>query len=183
MQAAEAVERYIHEKRLKRLDELAFYVERPSFEETIVTSALSQRNGKRESHQRRIPAHALRRSADRLRQHARSLRQTRSFEELHGMIQYLLTSRSKKIRGIGPLTVYDIAIRIAARKNLEPARVYLHAGARAGARRVRVPNWRADSIRKSELPAEFHKLSEAECENCLCIYFTKKKRRRSRSTC
>jgi hypothetical protein len=183
MQPAEAVALYVKDKRRKRRDELAFYIAQPSFEKAIIASVLSQRNDRRESHQRRIPARALRRSADRLCQNANSLRKARSFEELHGLINYLLTSRSKKIRGIGPLTVYDVAIRIAARKGLEPEHVYLHAGARVGASRVGAPNWRTGSISKSELPAEFDELSEAECENCLCIYFAKKKRRRSRSPC
>ena len=38
------------------------------------------------------------------------------------------------IRGIGVLTVYDVATRIAAHLDLEPARVYVHAGTAEGAR-------------------------------------------------
>jgi hypothetical protein len=69
------------------------------------------------------------------------------------------------IPGIGDLTVYDTAIRIAAHRGLSPRRVYLHAGTRDGARALGVPRDRA-----WVMPRELRRLRPMEIEDCLCIY-------------
>jgi hypothetical protein len=67
------------------------------------------------------------------------------------------------------LTVYDTAQRIGAYLGIKPDRIYLHAGARAGARALGLRG-RAESILRQDLPREFQRLEPYEAEDCLCIY-------------
>jgi hypothetical protein len=72
------------------------------------------------------------------------------------------------VRGIGELTVYDIATRIGTARDLEPQLVFVHAGVRRGARAL---GFRArDRLAISELPRAFARLSPGEAEDCLCIF-------------
>jgi predicted kinase len=70
---------------------------------------------------------------------------------------------------IGELYVYDTALRIGAKLNLFPARVYLHAGTRQGARALGL-DARADALDMADLPREFHVLKPYEVEDVLCIF-------------
>ena len=60
----------------------------------------------------------------------------RDFRQLFELVRDLI----EPIPGIGELMVYDTALRIGAKLNLKPMRVYLHAGARAGARALDYEN-------------------------------------------
>jgi len=70
---------------------------------------------------------------------------------------------------IGPLTVYDTALRIGARLGLSPQKVYLHAGTRHGAAVLGFGPDRP-SISLSELPKPLDELNAEEAEDVLCIY-------------
>lgn len=120
-------------------------------------------DGKRHSHQYRIPGLSLREAHRRLA--TARLGQCRSFDDLHDAI----AERIDDIHMVGELTIYDIAHRIGAYLGLPPTRVYLHAGTRKGARALGIKGNRKH-IELSELPAAFRRLSAAECEDCLCIY-------------
>jgi hypothetical protein len=120
-------------------------------------------SGKRHPHQRRIPLHVLQAANSRLQAIAQRLGKAPSFAELHRLI----TQQIGPIRGIGDLTVYDIAHRVGAFLRLTPEAIYLHAGTRKGARTL---NLAGDRIALSEAPAEFQKLTAAEVEDCFCIY-------------
>jgi hypothetical protein len=74
------------------------------------------------------------------------------------------------IPGIGELTVYDTAVRIGARFQLEPDRVYLHAGTRDGAKALLDVDGPREAIERDELPAQLRVLSPREIEDLLCIY-------------
>ena len=89
----------------------------------------------------------------------------RSFGELHDAVDAAIG----KFKGIGELTVYDIAVRIGAFLRLEPEVVYLHAGTRAGASTLGLGRG-ATVLRIDELPAPFRRLRPREIEDCLCIY-------------
>ncbi|GAA4435836.1 hypothetical protein [Bremerella cremea] len=143
---------------------LRFYAELPSLEEAVKQAALGKRpDGKRNSHQRRIPQESLQASARRLRRC--NLAAGESFHQLWEQV-------NDKIRGIdriGELTIYDTAHRIGAFLKLHPELVYLHAGARIGAATLGIPKptaWAAPT----DLPKPFHKLTPAQMEDCLCIY-------------
>src|SRR2546426_21264 len=117
------------------------------------------------SHQRRIPRAVLRRSAARLLDRLTELKRARSFEQLHNVVDATIA----RIHGIGELTVYDTALRIAAHRGLEPKRVYLHAGTREGAKTLGISRDRK-WVLPGKLPRAFRRLRPIEIEDCLCIY-------------
>jgi hypothetical protein len=162
--------------------ELAFFQSLPSLEDAIRTAALAQRpDGKRLSHQRRIPRAALEESARRLLARRRQIARARSFDKLHSLIELTVGS----IPSIGRLTIYDTALRIGAKIGLWPQRVYLHAGTRVGASRLGL-NAADGTLSPSSLPAPFQDLEPRQIEDVLCIYkddFLRTKVRRQRDPC
>ena len=117
----------------------------------------------RHPHQRRIPENVLREAHQRLKKCR--LDGCASFEELHDVVQQAIGD----IRGIGPLTVYDIALRFGAFLNLEPQVVYLHRGTRRGAVALGFVR-KQKTLERKDLPSEFLCLRSREIEDCLCIY-------------
>jgi hypothetical protein len=71
------------------------------------------------------------------------------------------------IKGIGALTVYDIALRIGAHFGQAPMHVYVHAGTRTGARAFNITG---DLFDPKILPKSFSRLAPSEIEDCLCIH-------------
>ena len=100
-----------------------------------------------------------------MREHLPQLRRATSFDDLFDLVDKHILP----IQGIGPLTVYDTALRIGARLGLSPTRVYLHAGTRAGARELGLDAQRG-TIEMDELPEPLRQLSPREAEDLLCIY-------------
>lgn len=125
---------YIARFRVAARRELHFYGTQKALGAAIRLAALSRTpHDKRHSHQRRIPQQVLEAAERRLQALSARLRKTRSFAELHRVISDEIGS----IRGIGDLTIYDVAHRIGAYLGHEPEAVYLHAGAREGGARAR----------------------------------------------
>jgi hypothetical protein len=88
-----------------------------------------------------------------------------SFEDLYSKVDDAIG----QIRGIGPLLVYDTTLRLGARANRCPKLVYLHAGARAGARvLLNGPLPRTQDV--SQFPAELQDFEPVELEDLLCIF-------------
>jgi hypothetical protein len=85
------------------------------------------------------------------------------FDELHDFIA------DNIIPGVGPLFVYDVATRIGAYLRIEPESVYMHAGAREGAKALGLP-FRSKRILKHQLPVELRRLPPDEVEDFLCTY-------------
>ena len=73
------------------------------------------------------------------------------------------------ISGAGELYVYDTSLRIGAKSNLLPTKVYLHAGTRVGARALGLDG-QAKTLEVSMLPPEFRQLEPHEIEDVLCIF-------------
>jgi hypothetical protein len=75
------------------------------------------------------------------------------------------------IWGIGPVTHYDVAIRIGAYLNLEPEQLYLHAGVLSGWR-ILYPDRRSWPIRmpRNFWPKELRMLPADQVEDLLCAY-------------
>ncbi len=65
--------------------------------------------------------------------------------------------------------VYDTAIRIGARFDLEPVKVYVHAGTRDGVRALGLDGGQS-VIEMHELPEPIRRLSGREAEDLLCRY-------------
>jgi hypothetical protein len=134
----------------------------------VIRAALAQLpNGKRHPHQRRVPRESLEESRRRLIQNLPSLKRVPTFDELFQLIDTLIRPISK----VGELTVYDTSLRIGARLGLEPAKVYLHAGTRQGARALGLSDRpRREALEMAELPAPLQRLTAREVEDLLCIY-------------
>jgi hypothetical protein len=147
-------------------EERAFFAGLPTFQAAVRAAALAQDDrGKRLSHQRRIPGRVLRECASALDDALPRLRRAATFEDLHDVVREEIGG----VRGVGELMVYDTALRIAAHRGLEPARVFLHAGTRVGARRLGLDG-RAESLAVADLPAPLRRLRPYQVEDVLCIY-------------
>lgn len=164
MTLSDCVEHYIREFRDQNNNALNFYKNQRTLVEAIAVSAeCTMSNGRRHSHQRRIPGAVLREAGRQLNAHLEAISMTRSFEELHAFVGSVIGP----IHGIGELTIYDISHRIGAHLGFEPQKVYLHAGTRTGALALGLTGM---VIEKEDLPTEFKDLSAAEIEDFLCIY-------------
>lgn len=98
------------------------------------------------------------------------------FDDLHDRLNEL------KPHGIGPVTVYDTAIRVAAFLGIEPESVYLHAGVRQGLKAldialsrsyasVSLTHWlRSDKVPLSAFPTPLCDLRADDVEDILCTY-------------
>ena len=158
------MDRYIHDYRPSAAQEIAYFACQPSLDRAVELAALSITDeGKRHPHQRRIPRAVLEEAKDLLKV-LLPLSQAQSFHELYCYIADNLAS----VRGIGQLTIYDIATRVGAFLALEPDKIYLHAGTRAGARALGLRD--AAFLEPTELPRAFARLKPREVEDCLCIY-------------
>jgi hypothetical protein len=144
--------------------DLRFYAQQSNLARVVELAALAKsKDGKRQPHQRRLSAATLRRAHAELDQC--DLASCHSFDALFEMVEGAIGG----IHGIGALTVYDTACRIGAYLKLEPGKVYLHAGARDGARAIGLQNDRG-AFEIEEFPVAFRKLRACEIEDCLCIY-------------
>ena len=93
-----------------------------------------------------------------------SLESIATFDELYKAVEEL------KIKGIGDLTIYDTATMIGCPNEVYPDKVYLHAGAAAGAKALGIEALVVDkSVFVSLFPA-FDKLNPLQIEDFLCIY-------------
>lgn len=134
--------------------------------QAIRNAALARRpSGKRFSHQRRIPAAALRQAQRKMLLVQDQLAAARTFHDLHTTVEKAI----REIRGIGELATYDTALRLGAFLGLRPDRVYLHAGTRVGARQLGFDG-RRKWLLVSELPQDLQSLSAEEAEDVLCIF-------------
>jgi hypothetical protein len=135
-------------------------------EKAISRAAMSvQENGKRHSHQRRIPKKCLEEARALLLGNKAILFRADSFEELFEYVRLKIQS----IHGIGGLTIYDIALRIGAYLEVYPNRVYLHRGSLEGVKALGVVRPKR-CISLKELPGELSILEPYEIEDFLCIY-------------
>ena len=161
---AAIVRDYVRRHRPKTTRELRYFRDLRTFEEALTQAGLAQRpDEKRWSHQRRIPRAVLEQATRRL--HQAQLRSARSFADLIARVNAVVRS----VRGIGELYVYDTALRLGAHLRLLPREVYLHTGARRGARALGLDH-RAKSLAPAKLPAALQLLRPYEIEDVLCIY-------------
>ncbi len=166
MTLREIVADYIRFCRADAEQEQRWFSTQATLQETVTRAALAvSSSGKRLSHQRRIPQSVLAESRRRLVASLPALSLAKSFEVLHETV----AAQIGRIPGIGELTIYDTALRIGAKLQLEPTVVFLHAGTRDGARRLGLPVSRA-FIPVSEFPRAFQALKPREIEDVLCIY-------------
>jgi hypothetical protein len=157
---------YVDEHQDRARLELRHYAIQRTDEEAVRKAAQAQLpNGKRHPHQYRIPRTALVESCDSLLLNLPRLRAARNFDELFDLVRQIIGP----IHGIGQLAIYDTALRVGARFNLSPERIYLHAGTRQGARAMGLSAAR-ETVERHELPPALNKFSARELEDILCIY-------------
>ena len=160
------VEGYIGNYRDRAAKELRYFASRRSLTDAIDVAALAKLpGGRRHPHQRRIPRASLAEARKCLL--ATDLSSCRNFDDLHEVIRMAVD----QIHRIGPLTIYDMALRIGAHLGMEPTSVYLHAGTRVGARALGLGG-RQQVLTVAALPRELKRLRPREIEDCLCIYKT-----------
>lgn len=155
--------------RAKLRAQLASFRREPTLGSAVKRAGLATRpDDKRYDHQRRLTGTVLLDGSQRLRK--AHLEGTADFDELHRLVEETIGA----IRGIGPLTVYDTALRIGAKLGHKPQRVYLHSGTRQGARRLGL-RWRLPYLPVADFPPELQELQPHEIEDCVCIFKDKLK--------
>lgn len=125
--------------------------------------------GKCFNHQSRVPLPVLEEYANRLREFKRTLaRPDLNFEELLGLAEHC------RIKGIGPVTTYDVAVRLGAYLEVYPERLYLHAGVTEGARNLGL-DVSGEYLEADDLPWEITAVFGDDLnviEDFLCAYST-----------
>jgi len=76
---------------------------------------------------------------------------------------------TERVEGLGELYAYDTTLRIGAFLGVFPEKVYLHAGARVGAKTLGIDG-KVKVIELQSLPEPFHSLQPHQVEDALCIY-------------
>ncbi len=122
-------------------------------------------NGNRLSHQWRLPRQMYPSALVRLTAITPTLRACATFSDLYKVIE----SSVGPLNGVGPLYLYDTALRIGAFLRLRPSDVYLQAGALKGAKRL-LPRVHTRSLPPNVFPAPYSALPPYQLENLLCCY-------------
>lgn len=150
------------------VEEIAWFREQPSLREAIETAARAiKRDRKRYEHQYRVWRSAIPQAIAALLALEGRIARVETFDQL----LHLITEQLRDISGIGELYYYDTAFRIGVYLGIYPTRVYLHAGTRAGARRLQPPvDYRKDALNIGELPSDLRRRPPYVVENILCIY-------------
>ncbi|MEW6241261.1 MAG: hypothetical protein AB1564_10685 [Chloroflexota bacterium] len=160
------VRKYISSIRPLVQAELDWFKSQPSLSKAVKNAGLAiNSEGKRYSHQRRIKRGLLPRVEKILSKNIKAIERCSSFDELFDLIDVLLMP----VDGIEELYVYDTSLRIGAKLNLFPTKVYLHAGTRDGAKALGL-NGKQKTVKPSDLPNDYHILKPHEIEDVLCIF-------------
>lgn len=122
------------------------------------------KNGRKHDHQRRIRPTDLKEFAKRIDQVAQRFKQAKSFNDIYAIVN------ACKIYKIGPLAIYDTAVRIGRLYNIEPQEVYLQQGAKWGAQALGITKNRVSMQELIAINKNFSHLSPHEIESFLCIY-------------
>jgi hypothetical protein len=97
----------------------------------------------------------------------RVLSKAKTFDEVYEICFKIGTAT----KGIGIVTIYDVAARICAYRNLEPEHLYFHAGVTDGLRALGVATAAGtDRVARNELPEFFHDKDLDLVESFLCGY-------------
>jgi hypothetical protein len=160
------VRTHIRDCRPRAEEHLAWFEGQPSLAEAIRTAALALNSrSRRSSHFWRVPEATLQQAYRVLAQNQAQVQGCRGFDRLRALVGQLVGP----IKGLGELYVYDTAFRVAANLGFLPDKVYLHAGARRGARALRL-DFRAKALEASHLPKELQGLEPYEIEDLLCMF-------------
>lgn len=162
------VAEYRKEHQRHAVKERRMFEQMPSLDLAIHHAALAvDDQGRCFDHQFRIRRPARREAKQVLLAARKTIKASRSFEELHRQLNELLSP----IRGIGEMYVYDAAVRLGAFLHLRPDCVYLHAGTREGARNLGL-NVSKPYLELKDLPKELRGMTADDVETFLCVFKT-----------
>jgi hypothetical protein len=114
-----------------------------------------------------LPTEALKKGGNLLLKKQTELKRCQSFDELYQKIKTLLKNISK----LGPMYVYDVALRLGSSLGLPPEKVYLQRGAMQGAKILLGQVAKGKSVlEKNDFPVELQCLEPVEIEDFLCIF-------------
>jgi hypothetical protein len=121
-------------------------------------------NGKMHNHQSKV-SKALPALEERLMESIGALTKATTFGQLYSMIEL------RSGHGIGPMTIYDVAVRFGAYLGVKPDAIYLHAGTLAGLKALglKTRGWFL-SFPMELLPAILRNKDPDEVEDFLCTY-------------
>lgn len=164
----------------KKTDQVIAYCAEADSLQVAVQRAVEARDalGKHHNHQSKVDITARRlfgrRIVNRMQRGALDLA---DFDTLHDSIDDI------KPYGIGPVTVYDVAVRIGAYLGIEPKSVYMHAGVRQGLATLeaaigwltpdeysRKPAYKHERVPLSWFPKPLRGLRADDVEDILCTY-------------
>jgi len=121
-------------------------------------------NGKMHNHQSKV-SKALPRFEETLIRYIMALQRCETFGALYVLIEMVATP------GIGPMTIYDVAVRFGAWMELKPEAIYIHAGTKAGLKALGIKPWGGCSfVSMDELPRILRRKDPDEVEDFLCTY-------------
>ena len=118
--------------------------------------------------QRGVAYEVSRQVRDNLVKRINDIMRCRTFDEMHRIVT------DCKVKGFGELSIYDTALRISSYLNIEPDKVYLHAGARYGMALLEDKGYVEKGLSKkkfiemNELPQQIQVLKALEAEHMLC---------------
>jgi hypothetical protein len=165
MTIQEIIQEYIRRRRPKWRRTREHLRRIVSYDEYLDCILISPSGKRFSSHQYRVPTAALEKAKQVLSDLEPRLKEIQSFGELHQFLKDTIGN----ISGIGELTLYDTALHLGYRFDLNPAVVFLHRGTRIGAKNMGLPHLK-QVLTRAELPVAFRTLSCAEIEDVLCIY-------------
>ncbi len=152
---------------------ISFCLKQKSLADAIKIAVLSRDiENKKHKHQYRIENTQLLMFLEKISSFEDKIHVVKNFDELYNLIV------KEKIIGIGPLALYDIALRIGYYIEVKPDVIYLHAGAKTGAINFFGRKIKTDYLTKDEFLAksdDFKNFSCEEIEAFLCIHCNNKK--------
>lgn len=122
----------------------------------------------KEGNQRGIPFEVSKQVRDNLIKRMNDILKARTFDEIFQIVT------DCRVKGFGELSIYDTSMRIASHLNIEPDKVYLHAGARKGMEILEIKGYveqgsaKKQYIEIKDMPKPMQELKAAEAEHMLC---------------
>lgn len=170
--------RYVDTKKTDQV--IAFCGDASDFPSAVIRAVEARdANGKHHNHQSKVDITARRKFGRKIVRRAEAGRLDMSdFDRFHDALDDI------KPYGIGPVTVYDTAIRIAGFLGISPHSVYMHAGVRQGFKsmaealvRIEAPKaaWymrhlRDDKVKVNNFPHPLDGMAADDVEDILCTY-------------
>ncbi|MBB5637274.1 hypothetical protein HDE68_003187 [Pedobacter cryoconitis] len=127
-----------------------------------------QKRYTKDGHQIGVSPDALKKVRNNLLKKTDYLKEVNSFDEI-----FAIVSSAKEI-GFGQLAIYDTTVRIGAYLNIEPNKVFLHAGAQIGMRYLEQKGYVKPGISESlfvdiqHVPLELQEVRPIVIEHFLC---------------